>query len=750
MTRRIELLAPGGDVEAIKAAVAAGAGAVYCGLDKLNARHRAQNISFDDLYAVIALAHQHRCKVFLTLNTVIVQSDLQILIRTLNRLANTNIDGIIVQDLGLLHLLASSFPGLKVHASTQLTTHNPGQLRFLRGLAVTRVNLSRELNLREIEALTREAHDEGLRVEVFVHGSYCLSFSGICYFSSAAGSNSGNRGKCSQPCRDKYVATPMGNQFPMNLRDNSAYYDLEALDHAGVDALKIEGRMKNFHYVYAVTEVYRRRLESLRAGEAPADHSDELHVVFNRGFSDGFLRGEIHKEMFTDNPRNHAADHYREKHHGARDEDRGEETAPFDEIARTAGAVKQIIDGMPMEKLPMAVSVSGAAGAPLEICLEAGDATWSYRTEARLARRSEAHATRRLDRRLFSELFRVVGRSRYYLERLDLEELGGELSLPLNELNAIKKKILSALNESMEVAEPVAVPVFSPRPEPKTGPTLSVLVSSPADLRPCAATGVDLYLQLPNGLAAAYSEYAALLAGDGRVVPWFPSVLMVEDHAAAVRLLRKVRPARIVTNNTGVAHEAHHSGIRWIAGPHLNIANTLSLLCLKERFGCFGAFISNELSRSQIYRIVPPDGMELYYRIFHPMMLLTSRQCLLHQVTGCDRDRVDEACVSQCERSSSITNSRGHPFLLRKTRGNYGSIYHEHHFLNTQVVVDFPRLFNSLFLDLRDIQTRTRVTVDKPELIGLFERHVQGDEEATLRLARCVHPTTKIQYDKGI
>ncbi|MCD4729175.1 MAG: U32 family peptidase, partial [Bacteroidales bacterium] len=180
------------------------------------------------------LAHKNSCQVFLTLNIIIVESEIPALIGLLNKLVNTSIDGIIVQDLGLFYLLNKYFKGLKIHASTQLTTHNEGQIQFLSKLAATRVNLSRELNINEIKALTTVASKNNILTEVFVHGSYCISFSGICYMSSVDGGNSGNRGRCSQPCRDQYKTTTAGKNYPLNLKDNSAYFDLREIADAGV------------------------------------------------------------------------------------------------------------------------------------------------------------------------------------------------------------------------------------------------------------------------------------------------------------------------------------------------------------------------------------------------------------------------------------------------------------------------------------------------------------------------------------
>ena len=300
--RKIELLAPGGDVDSIKAAIVAGADAIYCGLNKFNARNRASNITLEDLKGVKRLAHGHDCKVFLTLNILITENEIPDLLRLLNKLVNISIDGIIVQDPGVFYLLASYFKDLEIHASTQLTTHNEGQIRFLNKLSASRVNLSRELNLEEIKTLSESAHQNGLLTEVFVHGSYCISFSGLCYMSSVQGGNSGNRGRCSQPCRDRYELTPAGKHYPLNLRDNSAWSDLRELIEAGVDSMKIEGRIKKFHYVYTVVDAYRKQLQCLYEGKNLSTNKGSLRKTFNRSFSNGFLMGDINKDWSTLEP----------------------------------------------------------------------------------------------------------------------------------------------------------------------------------------------------------------------------------------------------------------------------------------------------------------------------------------------------------------------------------------------------------------------------------------------------------------
>jgi putative protease len=300
MKNSIELLAPGGDLDAVKAAIAGGADAIYCGVERFNARNRAANINLSDLPGVLRLAHENDCELFLTLNIVIVESEFPVLFRLLNSLVNMGVDGVIVQDLGLLYILYHYFPTLNVHASTQLTSHNSGQINFLATLGVKRINLCRELTLDEIGELTAAAHDLDILSEVFVHGSLCLSFSGLCYLSSFQGGNSGNRGRCSQPCRDRYETCSATLHYPLNLKDNSAFSQVAALAATGVDSFKVEGRIKKFHYVYTVVHAWRKQLQRLGDGRPLRHDKGELRQVFNRDFSSGYLTGNRGEEMFID------------------------------------------------------------------------------------------------------------------------------------------------------------------------------------------------------------------------------------------------------------------------------------------------------------------------------------------------------------------------------------------------------------------------------------------------------------------
>jgi putative protease len=745
--RKIELLAPGGDVDSIKAAIVAGADAVFCGLDKFNARNRAANISFDNLQGILSLAHKNNCAVFLTLNIVIVDSEFPALVTLLNKLVNTRIDGVIVQDLGLFYLLNNHFKSLKIHASTQLTTHNRGQIPFLSKLKANRVNLSRELNIHEIKNLTEIGVQNNVLTEVFVHGSYCLSFSGLCYMSSVHGGRSGNRGRCSQPCRDRYLTTAAGKDFPLNLKDNSAYFDLKELYAAGVASLKIEGRIKEFEYVYTVVNSWRKQMDRFYKHDTLLSDNSELYKVFNRDFSNGFLQGDIHKDMFIDNPMSHCITHLSVINEYSTDEKLQKDKLELhEEKAEVRILVQREIDRLNIEKIPLQITVSGKSGEPLKIEVQTPATSFAVVSKVNL----ENKGTEALSREMIFKRLKSIDETAYCIEHFESKKMDANVYLPFKELTSLKKRLLFVLNDSMEMIAPVSLPSLRKQNGGEINAKLSVLISSESDVLLCNETNANLYFQLPNSFKNKCDELVSLFQLNKKLIPWFPSVLIGDDYDAAVDFLKKVHPKTIVTNNTGIAFEAYENEISWIAGPFLNITNSYSLLSLKENFNCSGAFISNELNKVQIRNIKKPADFELHYSIYHPIVLMTSRQCLFHQVSGCTKSIVDDSCISNCSKSSTITNLKSNTFFIEKEKGNFHTIYNQTNFLNTEILKDLPNFFSGVLIDLRDVKTETKTELDKLELISLFENHLNGNFESAAEIEQFIRPTTNTQYQKGI
>ncbi|MGF1749693.1 peptidase U32 family protein [Vibrio cionasavignyae] len=747
MSRKIELLAPGGDVEAIKAAIVAGANAVYCGLDTFNARNRASNLSLDELNGVIRLAHEYGCEVFLTLNVVLLEYEIKSIVKLLNQLVNTKVDGIIVQDLGLFDLVKKYFPTLDVHASTQLTTHNEGQIKFLSKIGATRVNLSRELNLPEIKMLTQVAHDHDVLTEVFVHGALCIAFSGQCYSSSVSVGNSGNRGRCSQACRDEYEITNAGNKFPLNLKDNSAYYDLPELVDAKVDSLKVEGRIKGAHYVYTVIDTWRKQIDSFVEKGLLLEDDSNLHKVFNRDFTNSFLKGNLTKDMFIDNPRDNSANYAAEKKGAISVVQIQEVNSELHADKNALGQeMREKIEFLDIRKTPVTLIFTAKMGQPLTVTVTSDTDTFTVTSTSILSAADEKSITQEFLQKRFKSLKSAV----HTIESYDFSAVDANLSIPFREVSVVKDEIDFILNGSVAVVKHVDVPALEKFAKVNDKPTLSMLIADEKDLHLCDVTEADIYFKLPESFKKRCNKYIDILAANPRLIPWFPAVLIGKDYDEAVRVLEEVKPARIVTNNTGIAYKAYEMGIEWVAGPFMNTTNSHALITLKEELNCAGAFISNEINHGQIRHISRPENFKLFYSIYHPILMMTSRQCFFQRTVGCNKAAIEAGCMLKCEKATTITNVKGISFAVDKQKGGYPSIYNHEQFLNYDIVNDLSGLFDEFFIDLTNIGAGSKEQQDKVELIKHFEGLLAGIEGSQQQLDRLVEVRTNAQYVQGL
>jgi U32 family peptidase len=307
-----ELLAPAGSPESFRAAVAAGADAVYLSGKRFGARKFAPNFTDAEIEDAVNFAHRHNVGVYVTLNTLIHDREVAAVTDYLLWLYSAGVDAVLVQDIGIAAIARDIVPALPLHASTQMTIHNTAGVRWAAEQGFSRVVLARELSLEEIARIAWETRQSGIGLEVFAHGALCYSFSGQCLLSSLIGGRSGNRGMCAQPCRKAYSLV-IGDQDeygrPTKLRDVSlpggyllspkdlcTFAQLPDLVNSPIVSLKIEGRMKSAEYVSIVVSTYRRALDAIATGsayESPAAERDLL-LAFNRGFTSGYLFGERH------------------------------------------------------------------------------------------------------------------------------------------------------------------------------------------------------------------------------------------------------------------------------------------------------------------------------------------------------------------------------------------------------------------------------------------------------------------------
>ena len=300
---KYELLAPAGDMAALKAAVSAGANAVYLGYDEFSARAKAKNFNKEELREAINYAHLRDVKIYVTFNILIADFEIKRAMESVEMLYDIGIDALILQDLGIAREIRKNFPDFEVHASTQMAVNNFYGAKFLKEMGFSRVVLARETPLFELEKIKELDID----VETFIHGALCVSYSGECLMSSMIGGKSGNRGECAQACRKSYEIL----DFDKNKIGKRLYYispkDLNTLDdvakiiNSGGYSLKIEGRMKNPEYVYTVVSSYKKSLENKLSQE----DKDDTEQVFNRGFTKGLFNGDFGNDFISsDRPDN--------------------------------------------------------------------------------------------------------------------------------------------------------------------------------------------------------------------------------------------------------------------------------------------------------------------------------------------------------------------------------------------------------------------------------------------------------------
>ena len=788
---KIELLAPGGEVAAVKAAILAGADAVYCGLGKFNARQRAENITMPQLKGLIELAHSLNVKIYLTFNTLFLTSEMHEAAELLDDIVHLGIDAVIVQDYGLLRLIQENYPSLEVHASTQLTIHNEGQLDFLKRFGVTQVNFSREMALPEIKTLALYAHNLNLVVEVFVHGAYCVSFSGQCYMSSALTGHAGNRGSCVQTCRRQYQ-TEVGEVRPFNLKDNSAFELLSELIEVGVDSLKIEGRIKGVPYVYTTVSTWRKGItEHFKQNKVDGS---ALFTVFNRGLSDGYLRGQIERTMMTQQSkddslkevgviRQYSADVKELTLMHACAMQVGEELQIFtvnkEFIAK--GKVTSIqhnrfgykiedklhgmikhgqvvyknlstiplkdlddkISAMKPTKNKLDIRLFGNVGEPLSAEFTLGVKNCLVHTDKKLM----APLKRPVTLETITEKLSKLGDTTLEIGEITAKGLATDIFIPIGEVNALRRAAVEQLIPSEEKHVTIIPELSLQTLEPYTEKIL--LVVDDEALIPRNLDGIECAFEVPSEIAPQKEELLALFARHPEVTPWFAAVILAENFGDSVDFITELAPSKIFTDNSGIAQVAAEKSIPWEAGALFNICNSYTLSALKQE-GAVGAVISNELSREQLESAVAVSGMESRYALIAPQFLLASRSCLIRSSADCGKDVMDAHCLTSCNRDSFMVDEHKEKILVTKNPGEYNRMYAQKRFFSPDATRDFSGHFTSFLIDLREGTRTIPVKGDMDELVTKIKGLIAGDQEMVREITQHIGGWNNKQYYAGL
>ncbi len=409
----MEILSPAGSPEALRAAVCAGADAVYLGFGQFNARRGAKNFTRDEFAAAAAYCRLRGVKVYLTLNTLCADREMEAAVDCAVQASQLGADAALVQDMGLVRALRQAAPDLPLHASTQMTIHSLDGVKQAADLGMTRAVLARELSRRDIAYICEKSPIE---IEVFVHGALCMCYSGQCFMSSVIGGRSGNRGMCAQPCRLPYGwGEELAGGHPLSLKDMSLAGHLRELRDMGVASAKIEGRMKRPEYVYIVTKVYA---DALREGREPTpEELSRLEQAFSRqGFTDGYFMERKGPDMF-----------------GVREEARN----PRELFAQAKAAYeKGEGPGVPVKLYAMV-----RAGEPVQVGVEDGQG----RVVTAAGRPPEAARRRAVSRaEVEAQLAKTGGTPYRAVDARALVEDG--LAVPLSALNALRRQVLDGLS----------------------------------------------------------------------------------------------------------------------------------------------------------------------------------------------------------------------------------------------------------------------------------------------------------------
>lgn len=425
MNRDVEILAPAGSMECLRAAVAAGADAIYLGGTKFGARAYAQNLSEEDLVQAIEYVHIHGRKIYMTVNTLLKDRELNELYAYLLPYYKAGLDGVIVQDIGAVKFIGEYFPEMPVHASTQMTITNTLGADFLKRYGITRVVPARELSLKEIRDMKKQT---GLEMECFVHGALCYCYSGQCLLSSMIGGRSGNRGQCAQPCRLPYQTEGKKPADLMSLKDLCTIDILPELIDAGIDSFKIEGRMKQPEYVYTVVKMYRKyadqylKLQKEGKGKSSyhvseADKRELLATYQRRGYCEGYYYQHNGKDMVSlKRPKN--------------GRDGSAEEKPWQDIK-----VQEKINGI------LTLSVGNRA----KLTVSCGDVTVECIGQEVQAAQKQPLAPARIEKQM-----RKTGNTEFTFDNLEIL-IEGNVFLPMQALNELRREGIEELTEQIQM-----------------------------------------------------------------------------------------------------------------------------------------------------------------------------------------------------------------------------------------------------------------------------------------------------------
>ena len=599
----MELLAPAGSMEALRAAVCNGADAVYLGADTFNARMNARNFSAADLQEAVVYCHVRGVKVHLTLNTLVLDREMPRAAELIRMAASCGVDAFIVQDLGMVSLCRQLAPDVPIHASTQMSIHSLEGVLEAAALGCSRVVLARELPADEIAHICKKSPVE---IEVFVHGALCMCYSGQCYLSSVIGRRSGNRGQCAQPCRLPYgYGRFESTRYPLSLKDNCLAGELDELRRMGVASIKIEGRMKRPEYVAIVTRAYRT---VLNGGKLTQADLQELETAFSRqGFTDGYFKGQTGSDMF-----------------GRRQE--SEDTADLFASARATYEQGET------QRIGVRFYAMIHCGQPARLAVEDPDGNLC-RTYGPVP---EQAVYRSLTAQDLEQQLKKTGGTPYLCTSVR-SSLDPDLMLPASAINAMRRDVIAELTAKRGRAEKPHLNAYDepPRYDGISGePQLTVAVRTADQITSRMLSMKPTVLYVPLSELVEHPGLRQRVGVETQLAAILPRVIWSGELVPIARQLRTVYDMgvrQVLAGNLGQLHIARAAGFAVRGDFGLNIVNSRAMRYLREQ-GLDSQLLSFELTLPQIRDIskAVPAEVLIYGRL--PLMLMEN--CVIKNRTG--------------------------------------------------------------------------------------------------------------------
>lgn len=694
--KKIELLAPAGSLESVYAAVQKGADAIYLGGSRFSARAYASNFNDDILEQVIDYCHVYGVKVYITVNTLIKENELNAVMEYIGFLYKIGVDALIVQDTGVANFIKTNFSDFEIHASTQMTIHNGEGALYYNNLGFKRIVLSRELNLKEIEHISK---DLNIETEIFVHGALCVCYSGQCLMSSIIGGRSGNRGRCAQPCRMQYTLVNKNTGenakgYFLSTKDINTIDIIKEIVESGAASLKIEGRMKRPEYVAGVVGSYRKAIDSLVTKKKYDIEAEKVKLLklFNReGFSKAYFLGNKGRDMMAYNfPKNTGVELGRVLNDGTvflleelslKDGVRaGEKGTTVSKLIKNGKEVSSAGRGDKVKiypafykkgdiiyktsdekllstlsesykekfnrKIKAAMKVDFTVGKALKLIVTVDGKIYTKLSEEKVERALK----KPLSREKIEENLKKTGNTPFDIEEITFENFE-EGFLPVSTINLLRRDILEDIIKDITSKCKRAPKETLIRGRNLRGevsgeiPELMVSVCTVEQYEAAVASGADnIIIDAFFKKSPSFSEYKPY--ENVNIYLKVPNVIKEEFNSVCALIDEALLSIKgIVTANAGIIGR-YRGRVNIIGDYKLNIFNSLSLDFYKGDIN--GACISTELSKNEIKALNKGKTLKTQVLIFGKMEAMVSEYCPVGSVMGgkADGHKCNNACMS--------------------------------------------------------------------------------------------------------